>query len=412
MSKYTQRRTGKPFAKLSAAAVGTLLLSEAAIGCSVDSFSADDYGRGEAGNGTSGSASSMAGSASGSLSTGGMIGKGASGGTNATAAGGTGAAGGWTTGGSFSVAGSGPASGGSTGGIAGDGAELPPGGFAGTSGGMAAGSAGDGSGGFGTAGTAGSAGSGSAGVGGTGGITGVSGGAGVGAGGVPVGGSPGMGGFSGFAGFNTGGRAGAAAGGLGGLGGMGGAPVTLPFMENFEDGNLNGWNLQSLNAYNFAVVPGTGANNTARSLQLTKVQNTGFCCDGYNRQFPAGLLPKTVSIWLRADVAGTDAGYFRMSGSTDATQWLAYVYFYQTGLFMQAEQSLSIVYTNARWYHVEFRNIDWSAHRFEYWIDGVQLGTVNMKNPGTALKRIDLYGRSASDTTPATAYFDELELKP
>jgi hypothetical protein len=270
---------------------------------------------------------------------------------------------------------------------------------------MAAGSAGDGSGGIG--GTPGAAGSSAgAGLGGIGGVTGV---AGVGTGGVPAGGFAGMGGASGFGGFNTGGVAGTAAGGRGG---MGGAPVRLPFMENFEDGNVDGWNLQSLNGYNFAVAAGSGANNTARSFQLTKVQNTGFCCDGYNRQFPAGLLPKTVSLWLRADAAGTDGGYFRMSGTTDATQWLAYVYFYQTGLFMQAEQTLSLVYTHARWYHVEFRNIDWTAHRFEYWVDGVQLGAVNMKNPGTALKRIDLYGRSASDTTPATAYFDEIELKP
>lgn len=399
----SQRSLGKRFADLGVTSICSVLLFEAVVGCSGDSFSADEFERGQAGQASVGGTTANAGTSNGPFTVGGAAGSSATGGKNPPAVGGSSLGGSWAAGGSFAVAGS-SAEGGSVsmGGNAGQ-EELPPGGFAG--GVAAAGSAGDGAGGLVATGGAGASNAGASNA-GTG---------GVGAAGAPLGGFGGFGGlvgFGGLGGFSGSGAGGVAGSAAGGLGGVGGVPVTLPFKENFEDGNVDGWNLQFLNAYSFSILAGTGANNTARSFQLTKTQNTGFCCDGYYRQFPAGLMPKTISIWLRADVAGTDAGYFRFSGTTDANQWLAYVYFYQTGLFMQAEQSLSIVYTTGRWYHVEFRNIDWNAHRFEYWVDDMQLATVNMRNPGTAVKRIDIYGRAASDTTPATAYFDEIELRP
>lgn len=241
-------------------------------------------------------------------------------------------------------------------------------------------------------------GSGSSGSGGAGGTV-------AGAGGASGASMGGGGGRAGSAGMGGGGTASA------GSGAAGAPPVTLPFVESFEDGNVDDWKLYTVNVYQYSILPGTGARNTARSLLLTKTQSTDYCCDGFNRQFPAGLKPRSVSFWLRADVVGADAGYFRINASTDATSWIAYAYFYKNNLYVTAAQSVSIAYTAGRWYHVEYRKMDWDAHTFEVWLDGQQLGMLDMNAAAASIKRIDLYARAIA-TTPSGAYIDEIELRP
>ena len=365
--------------------VSILTLLGVPIGCSSDAFRLDrDNDAGEGGEGDdSGNGGTRAGSAgqaaSGASTSGGSTaaaGKGSSGASGSATAGPLGGGGG-------ALAGSGGAAGSETAGSNQGGASA----------------AGTGAGGVSTAGV------------GAGGVPT----AGAGTGGIATAGS-GQGGMSGgpSAGSSNGGagQAGSSAGsggsaGLGGSAGTGGTPAsTLPFKEDFEDGNLSDWTAV-LSVYATSFSAGTGANNTSRSLRLTKTEDTGFCCDGFQRTFSAGITPTRLSFWIRSDATGTDAGYLRISGSTDANQWLAYVSFYESGIYLISGQSFTVTYTPGRFYQIEFRNIDWTAHNFDYWVDGAQVALdVPMREAVASMKRLDLYGRTANES----AYIDEIEM--
>ena len=218
-------------------------------------------------------------------------------------------------------------------------------------------------------------------------------------------------GNAGAGGVLTAGAGGAAAG----LGGVGGTPVlTLPWSENFDDGNTRGWTLYFANIYTSSLLPGSGAQNTARSLYLTKGKVTGFCCDGYYQQFPEGLVPKTASFWLRSDFHGVAAGYVRLGSTTDTEGWIVYVCFYSNALYVVGAQSIAYVYEPGEWYHVELRDISFDDHTFEVWIDGTDLGSIGMNEAASSIRRIDLFNRDADPgvTAPVAAYFDEIELLP
>ncbi|HEY3500489.1 MAG TPA: hypothetical protein VGK73_37610 [Polyangiaceae bacterium] len=380
-----RRRSGSAFA---AGVLSLAALVAAVPGCAGDSFESDEDetsagagAGGSPGGSGSGGSSGTAGAAGTTGGAGTSGGNGNAGGTSGTSAG--------VAGTSAGSGGSGGASSGSGGMAGGDG--IPPGGTGGTgAGGSDGGSGGSlaGTGGIATAGTGN-----------------------IDAGGVPNGGAGGATAGAGAGGAGTGG----AAAGAAGLGGMGGMPVMLPLIENFEDGDMTGWNLYYVNAYAASLMPGTGANNSLRSLLLTKSEVTGFCCEGYYRQFPDGLTPKSVSVWLRSDAHGVAAGYVRLSPTTDSSNWIVSINFNNQALYVNGAQSIAYLYTPGQWYHVELREIDWTAHTFQAWIDGQSFGTLPMTVPdATSIKRIDLYNRDTAEgvTAPIAAYFDEIELRP
>src|SRR5205823_8782918 len=59
--------------------------------------------------------------------------------------------------------------------------------------------------------------------------------------------------------------------------------------------------------------------------------------------------------------------------SADASNSIAYTVFYNSHIYLTAASTATataVPFVAGEWYHVELRNIDWTNHRFDYYIDG------------------------------------------
>lgn len=232
------------------------------------------------------------------------------------------------------------------------------------------------------------------------------------------GGTGGTGASGGSGGVGTGGNGGTGAGGsggaisTGGVAGTGGMPAAL-FIEDFEDANMNGWTLAFPDVYDYSLEPGTGANGTNIALLLTKKEDTAYCCEGFYQAFAPGLAPSTVSYWVRAEQSGPEVGYVRLNSTADASDWITYSDFYNSYLYLNGETSSpGVAFTPGKWYHIELRNIDWDAHTFDYFLDGVQIGsTMGMHTQAASIARIDLFSSRSTTTEVPVVYFDEIEFR-
>jgi formylglycine-generating enzyme required for sulfatase activity len=256
-----------------------------------------------------------------------------------------------------------------------------------------------------SSGTGGSTATGNGGNGGSGGQA-----TGSGPGGNGAGGSGGTGGDGGTGAAGTSGAGGINAGGIGGIGGIGGTMPAL-FREDFEDADTSGWTLAFPDVYEFSLSPGTGANGTDIGLLLTKKEDTPYCCEGFYYTFTPGLTPSTVSFWVRAEQTGPAVGYVRLNSTTNASDWLAYFNFADSNMYLSAATGAPAVPFDAgQWHHVELRNLDWAAYSFDYFVDGVQIGsTMTMATAAASIARIDLFSSRSTTANPPFVYFDEIE---
>jgi len=232
---------------------------------------------------------------------------------------------------------------------------------------------------------------------------------GPGPGGNGAGGSGGTGG-DGDGGTGAAGTSGAGGINAGGIGGIGGTMPAL-FREDFEDADTSGWTLAFPDVYEFSLSPGTGANGTDIGLLLTKKEDTPYCCEGFYYTFTPGLTPSTVSFWVRAEQTGPAVGYVRLNSTTNASDWLAYFNFADSNMYLSAATGAPAVPFDAgQWHHVELRNLDWAAYSFDYFVDGVQIGsTMTMATAAASIARIDLFSSRSTTANPPFVYFDEIE---
>jgi hypothetical protein len=180
----------------------------------------------------------------------------------------------------------------------------------------------------------------------------------------------------------------------------GGACNTAMFFEDFEDGNYAGWTVVSATAS--IVTP--GANGTSDCLQVT---GSTAHYSGIYRAFSPALTPTHIAWWARSSSTTTADTYFviHSSGGTGLTYQLAFFYFNSTGYIAAADSPGDFyAYAANTWYYLELRNINYTTHRFDIYVNGALVTAsapfrANVSNVG----RIDLYNFAS-----ATGRWDEI----
>ena len=182
------------------------------------------------------------------------------------------------------------------------------------------------------------------------------------------------------------------------------------FIEDFEDGDVAGWTLAFPTIYSFSLEPGTGAAGSQRSLLLVKSEDTVYCCEGFYRAFDSGLAPHYVGFWMRAEQTGPDLGYVRLNSTTNASTAIVTAYFTGSSLALSGPGGMTVVpFAAGQWYQIELRDIDWQAHTFTYWVNGLQVGPAqSFASDADAIRRIDLYSSRSSTVEPPMVRFDEI----
>jgi hypothetical protein len=120
--------------------------------------------------------------------------------------------------------------------------------------------------------------------------------------------------------------------------------------------------------------------------------------------------PPNLSIWVKSSaVSGNNSGYVVIGdANTTSNQGIIFFYFQSGGLgrlYAGASSQHQFNATDNTWYHLEFRNIDWTLKTFDYYIDGVLTvtGFPFRSGSSTNVDRIYLYNFSGT----ATAFYDD-----
>ncbi len=177
--------------------------------------------------------------------------------------------------------------------------------------------------------------------------------------------------------------------------------IALPFVETFEDGNLDGWYVP-MNGNVMEIVDGIAADGTSRSLH----QHTygGYYHYSGVEQALGNIQPQYASFWIRPGAQGTDTAYVvvRGPGGEEAIWFFAE----HTG-HLYVNDDTSVPYTPGTWCHVEFRDIDFKSQSFSYYVNDELIRTdIPFRYPTTSFATLDMYNYSSN----SDAYWDEVVL--
>lgn len=145
--------------------------------------------------------------------------------------------------------------------------------------------------------------------------------------------------------------------------------TTLPFLDSFESGSLTGWTSGS-GAGTREIVSSTAAAGT-KSFHYNYQGGTEHF-HGINRDFAAGAKPQNISFWVRSGSTTTHDGYFVL---TDGTYGDDLIWFFARGsgkFYVNGDVGgdETFSYQANVWYKVEFRDLDWTAKNFDYYVNG------------------------------------------
>ena len=143
------------------------------------------------------------------------------------------------------------------------------------------------------------------------------------------------------------------------------------FSEDFEDGIIDGWNIGS-GTYTRKVDSTTAANGSNRSLEMTGGELAHR--NGIDVELPS-IKPTYIGFHVRPGDTDKADGYFLVLN--DRGESVIMFLARHTGFFQVNTDSTSYWYDADTWYHIEFRDIDWDAHVFDYYVNGA-LRTSNM----------------------------------
>lgn len=172
------------------------------------------------------------------------------------------------------------------------------------------------------------------------------------------------------------------------------------FQEDWEDGDYNGWTIGNDATYTVrGVTTAQAANSTAHSL----IQTGGSTHQqGLYRTLP-NLKPTYVSWWVMPTTTTSYPGYFILTSGGSMSNYLFYAYFQSSGT-ITTSNSTTTPYVANTWYHFEMRNINWSAHTFDWYINGALIYPGHtFSGSYSSIGRIDLYNFNSG-----TAYWDEI----
>ncbi len=163
-------------------------------------------------------------------------------------------------------------------------------------------------------------------------------------------------------------------------------PHKIPFLDGFESGNwTDNWYATYGAANTREVVTNQAARGT-HSLHLKNVGPDDGHFTGVHSEFDYGISPGYVGFWVRPGARDSATSYVVL---TDVYWfWLfewAWFFASDNGRFYingDVGGNQSFVYDANTWYHVELRNIDWTAKAFDYYVNGTLIqASVPMRNP-------------------------------
>ncbi len=187
---------------------------------------------------------------------------------------------------------------------------------------------------------------------------------------------------------------------------QGGTVTTVPFAEGFESGSIASWGASGA-AGTRTVVSHTAAVGS-RSFEFAHTGPNGHGT-GISRTFASGSKPRYASFWVRSGSTATSDGYFILSnGSADL------IWFFATDngrFYVNGDNGgdTTATYAAGTWYRIEFRDIDWVAKNFDYYVDGALVkSNIPMRNAASAsgITNLQLYNFS----TNSTAWWDDIRL--
>ena len=180
------------------------------------------------------------------------------------------------------------------------------------------------------------------------------------------------------------------------------ATTPLPFVDGFESGSLSGWSVGSGSGVRDISSQTVAAG--AKSFHQLYTGPVGHFT-GISRSFDAGGKPSAVSFWIRSASTSTSAAYFVLYGGGYDAIWF---FAKETGnLYVNGDESQPFL-ANV-WYHVEFRDIDWTAKNFDYYVNGALVKTnIAFRNASAVAGFDTLYLYNFS--TNSEAWWDDVRV--
>lgn len=147
----------------------------------------------------------------------------------------------------------------------------------------------------------------------------------------------------------------------------------IPFREGFETRSLSDWIDDG--GGGIREITDQAAASGRYSFYYNNSTRSGHY-HGIHREFVDGTQPSYVSFWVRPGATNRADSYFVLT--TDSTQVRSVIFFFASsnGRFsvnIGSGGDGEFIYQAQRWYHVEFKNIDWERKTFDYYVDGVLL---------------------------------------
>ncbi|TLD71154.1 hypothetical protein FEM03_09600 [Phragmitibacter flavus] len=161
---------------------------------------------------------------------------------------------------------------------------------------------------------------------------------------------------------------------------------TLPFFDGFEDGTYDLWfDGFSDEATREVVTDHVAVGNHSFHFRLDGADDH---LSGIHQEFDFGTRPGYASFRLRTSARDQASGYFVL-GDVAGGYLVDFIWFFANtnGRFYINDDvggNQLIAYEPERWYHIEFRNIDWTTRTFDYAVDGIVIQTGIPFRNGTA----------------------------
>jgi len=178
----------------------------------------------------------------------------------------------------------------------------------------------------------------------------------------------------------------------------------LLFGDDFEDGDFDDWSDAGGIGIN-EVTDFTAADGSRFSYH--EFASAEGHVDGIYHELDQ-IRPSYISFWVRLPRVTQSAGYFVLRGRTG----LDVIWFFATSngtFYVNADVGgvNSFAYAPNRWYHIEFREIDFGSQSFDFYVDRQRRArNVPFRNRGIIgdLDRLDLYNYDES----SEAWWDEI----
>jgi hypothetical protein len=168
------------------------------------------------------------------------------------------------------------------------------------------------------------------------------------------------------------------------------------FAEDFEDGDLAGW--QVSNGAGWSITTTHAAAGTLHGL---------WGENGSIYQTFAGLKPNRISWWVMAPLDTVESGHFALTSTSGQDRLIATSYFKNDGTLVLVLDTEPVVipYAANIWYHIELRNFNWTAKTFDYYVNDtlIRAAFPFQATDATSIGRLDL-----SNPGVVTAYWDQI----